>query len=241
MKILIALLPAVVISMVSIAVEVSKITPQEIDQVVEEEVLLGLHPDDAQAAVDYLKEKGATNHSIADAVARSLRRNINSTKEDEGWFKANAGIYWLEKLGDQNQISNLLYAAQVSTNIHASAAVRAFYRRLEDKGQFVGIADGLLSRPGMDQLKSAVWRVLEEEAAGVQRDKVLALANEKLRSGLVNFYYADRILSRWQDGYAEGEMRRILIKDAVGNTSFKTAFPAAHEALVKTLNGEIKR
>ncbi len=240
MKTLIVLLPAVVISMVSIAVEVSKVTPQEIDQVVEEEVLLSLHPDDAQAAVDYLKGKGATNYLIADAVARSLRRNINSTKE-EGWFKANAGIHWLEKLGDQNQISNLLYAAQVSTNIHASAAVRAFHRRLEDKGQFISIADGLLSRPGMDQLKSAVWGVLEEEAAGVQRDKVLALANDKLRDGLVNFYYADRILSRWQDEYAEGEMRRSLIKIAVGDPSFKTAFPAAHEALIKKLNVEIKR
>ena len=136
-----------------------KITPQEIDRVVEEEILLSMHPDDAQDAVDYLKGQGATDYLIADAVARSLRKNINSTKEEEGWVKANAGIHWLEKLGDQNQISNLLYAAQVSTNIHASAAVRAFYRRLEDKGRFVSIADGLLSRPEMDQLKYGVcWR-----------------------------------------------------------------------------------
>ena len=83
--------------------------------------------------------------------------------------------------------------------------------------------------------------MLEKEAEGVQRDKVLALANDKLRSGLVNFYYADRILSRWQDEYAEGEMRRSLLKKAVGDPSFKAAFPAAHDALVKKLNGEFKR
>ena len=240
MKILITLLSAAA-SMVLMADEALKISPQEICRVVDEEVLVSLHPDDAQAAVDYLKRKGATDYLIAEAVARSLRRDINSAKDEDGWFKSNSGIYWLEKLGDCNQVSNLLYAAQVSTNIHASAAVRAFYRRLEDKGRFIGVAKGLLARPGMDQLKSTIWGLLEKEAEGAMRDKVLALAKEKLQSGVVNFYYADRILLRWQAGYEEEELRRSLLKKAISDPSFKASFPAAHEVLVRKLNGETKQ
>ena len=102
------------------------LTQDEIDHVVDAEVLRSMHPDDAQASIDFLKGRGATTSEIADSIGRSLRRNLNVSKDDEGNHKANAAIHWLEVLGDQNQISNLLYVAQVATNVHAAAAARAY-------------------------------------------------------------------------------------------------------------------
>lgn len=213
----------------------------EIDHVVDAEVLRSMHPDDAQASIDFLKGRGATTSAIADSIGRSLRRNLNVPKDDEGNHMANAAIHWLEVLGDQNQISNLLYVAQVATNVHAAAAARAYYRKISDKKQFIDIANGLLLRAGMNDLKSTVWICLEKEATGAHRAKVLEIANGKLQSGFVNLYYADGILARWQKGYAESVKRKTVLKDALGDPSTRAAFPAAHRVLLKRSNGVIER
>lgn len=226
-----AMLAIAVVSSMSIVDGVAQIAQNEIDRVVDGEVLLSLHPDDAQASIDYLKEHGVSNRDIADAIARILRENYNAPRDEEGSVKSNSAIHWLEVLGDQNQITNLLFVAQVSTNVHASSAIRAYYRRTDNKREFVDAAENLLSRRGMDQLKSTVWGLLEKEADGTQKERVIAIANGKLRDGFIDFYYADIILSRWQDGYADGLLRKKMLKDALGNPSFKAAFPAAYNRL----------
>lgn len=217
------------------------LTQDEIDYVVDAEVLRSMHPNDAQASIDFLKRKGATISEIADSIGRILRRNLNVSKDDEGNHKVNAAIHWLEVLGDQNQISNLLYVAQVATNVHAATAVRAYYRKISDKEQFIDIANGLLLRADMDDLKSTIWSCLEKEATGAHRAKVLEIANSKLQSGFVNLYYADGILARWQKGYAKSVKRRRALKDALSDPSNKTTFPAAHRVLLKRSNGVIER
>ena len=226
-----AMLSISLASAVSIAEEVVRITQSEIERVVDEEVLLSLHPDDARASIDYLREQGAGNRDIADAIVRILRENYNAPKDEEGSVKANSAIHWLEVLGDQNQMSNLLFVAQVSTNVHASSAIRAFYRRTANKREFVDAAENLLSRPRMDQLKSTVWDLLEKEAEGPQRARVVAIANSRLRSGFIDFYNADIILSRWQNGYADGILRKKLLKEALGDQALKSVFPAAYNRL----------
>lgn len=219
------------VSTMLIADGVDKISQAEIDRVVNEEVLLSLHPDDAQDSINYLKEHGASNRDIADAIARVLRENHNAPRDEEGSIKSNSAIHWLEVLGDQNQITNLLFVAQVSTNVHASLAIRAYYRRTDNKRGFVDAAENLLLRRDMDQLKSTVWCLLEKEAEGPQKERVLAIANGKLRGDFIDFYHADIILSRWQDGYVDGMLRKKILKDTLGNPSFKAAFPAAYNRM----------
>ena len=216
------------------------IRQEEVYLIVVDEVLSSMHPHDAQASIDYLKSKGISDYVIAEALSRSLRRDMNSRREEAGSERANAAIHWLEVLGDQNQISNLLYVAQVSTNAHAATAVRAYYRKLGDKGRFIDCAGLLLGRSGMEQLKASVWDCLEAEAKEPgRREQVLAVANGQLRNGFINLFYADRILSKWQIGYAKSTMRKKLLISAAEDSVAQIAFPMAHDMLLKRLNEEV--
>lgn len=216
--------------------DAASVTAVEIDSVIDEEVLLSLHPDDAKASVDYLKSRGASDRDIAESVSRSLRRDCNCPKEDTGSFRSNAAIHWLETLGDQNQLSNLVYVAQIATNEYASAAVRAYYRKIEEKGRFIDVAESLLNRPDMDQLKSTVWDHLMIEAKGPRRVRVLAIASRHLRDGFVNLFYADAVLAEWQPGYAKGPLRAKILKAAIDDPASRRLFPTLHDLLLKRVD-----
>ena len=207
----------------------------ELDRVIDEKVLLWEHHDDAQASIDALKTKGHTNYTIVESMSRCLRRDLNFTNEDIGGYKANMAIYWIGELGDQNQISNLLYVAQVSTNnVLAAAAIQSYHRRINDKGRFLDEALPLLERSS--KLKTAIWWCLEEDASGPMRERIVSAASEKLKAGFENLYYADRILSKWKIGYADSPERKRLIAAAAEDPVVEKEFPRVRKCLLERLD-----
>ncbi len=220
-----------------------KLSKLELDRIIDERILLYEsgdveHGEDiAQGAIEALKKEGVTDYEIVESMAKCLRRDMNCPKEKAGCVRANAAIWWIGYYGDQNQISNLLYVAQNTTRgTIASLAIQAYYDKIKDKERFLNDAIPLLERSY--RLKSAIWRCLMEEAKGPMRERIVAIASEKVNEGYDNLYYADLILEKWKPGYADSQERRKLIIKAVEDPNVKKIAPRGSKHLLDRLKKE---
>ena len=214
-----------------------KLSKSELDRIIDESILLYTHPDDAQGAIEALRKEGVTDYEIVESMAKCLRRDMNCPKEKAGCVRANAAIWWIGYYGDQNQISNLLYVAQnTAQGAEASLAISAYYGKIKDKERFLNDAIPLLERSY--RLKSAIWRCLMEEAKGPMRERIVAIASEKVNEGYDNLYYADLILEKWKPGYADSQERRKLIIKAVEDPNVKKIAPRGSKHLLDRLKKE---
>lgn len=220
-----------------------KLSKSELDRIIDERILLYEsgdveHGQDiAQGAIEALKKEGVTDYEIVESMAKCLRRDMNCPKEKAGCVRANAAIWWIGYYGDQNQISNLLYVAKNTTRgTIASLAIQAYYGKIKDKERFLNDAMPLLERSY--RLKSAIWRCLMEEAKGPMRERIVAIASEKVNEGYDNLYYADLILEKWKPGYADSQERRKLIIKAVEDPNVKKIAPRGSKHLLDRLKKE---
>lgn len=220
-----------------------KLSKSELDRIIDERILLYEsgdveHGQDiAQGAIEALKKEGVTDYEIVESMAKCLRRDMNCPKEKAGCVRANAAIWWIGYYGDQNQISNLLYVAKNTTRgTIASLAIQAYYGKIKDKERFLNDAMPLLERSY--KLKSAIWRCLMEEAKGPMRERIVAIASEKVNEGYDNLYYADLILEKWKPGYADSQERRKLIIKAVEDPNVKKIAPRGSKHLLDRLKKE---
>ena len=217
-----------------------KPSKSELDRIIDERVLLYMHRDIAQEAIEALKKKGVTDYEIVESMAKCLRRDMNCPKEEAGCVRAHAAIWWIGYYGDQNQISNLLYVAQNTTRgTIASLAIDAYYGKIKDKERFLNDAIPLLERSY--RLKSAIWRCLMEEAKGPMRERIVAIASEKVNEGYDNLYYADLILEKWKPGYADSQERRKLIIKVVEDPNVKKIAPRGSKHLMDRLKKECSK
>ena len=223
-----------------------KLSKSELDRIIDESILLYEsgdveHGEDiAQGAIEALKKKGVTDYEIVESMAKCLRRDMNCPKEEAGCVRAHAAIWWIGYYGDQNQISNLLYVAQNTTRgTIASLAIDAYYGKIKDKERFLNDAIPLLERSY--RLKSAIWRCLMEEAKGPMRERIVAIASEKVNEGYDNLYYADLILEKWKPGYADSQERRKLIIKVVEDPNVKKIAPRGSKHLMDRLKKECSK
>ena len=218
-----------------------KLSKSELDRIIEERILLYTHPDDAQGAIEALKKKGVTDYEIVESMAKCLRRDMNCPKEEVGCARADSAMWWIAELGDQNQMSNLLYVAQTATNqLSAGSAILAYHGGVKDKERFLKDALPLLERSY--RLKSAIWWCLMEEAKGPMRERIVSIATEKVDKGDVNVYYADLVLAKWKPGYADSAKRREVIRSLLDDPVHgKEITPEGRKRLLERLsNGNLK-
>ena len=172
-----------------------KLSKSELDRIIDERVLLYMHRDVARGAIEALRKEGVADYEIVESMAKCLRRDMNCPKEKVGCARADSAMWWIAELGDQNQMSNLLYVAQTATNqLSAGSAILAYHGGVKDKERFLNDAIPLLERSY--RLKSAIWWCLMEEAKGPMRERIVAIASEKANEGYDNLYYADLILEK---------------------------------------------
>ena len=218
-----------------------KLSKTELDRLIDERILLYTHPDDAQGAIEALKKEGVTDYEIVESMAKCLRRDMNCPKEKVGCARADSAMWWIAELGDQNQMSNLLYVAQTATNLlSAESAILAYYGGVKDKERFLKDALPLLDRT--DDHRSAIWRCLMEEAKGPMREKIISIAVEKVNKGDVNVYYADLVLAKWKPGYADSAKRREVIRSLLDDPVHgKEITPGGRKRLLERLSkGNLK-
>ena len=221
-----------------------KPSKSELDRLIDERVLLYEsgdieHGDGdiAQGAIEALRKEGVTDYEIVESMAKCLRRDMNCPKEKAGCVRANAAMWWIAELGNQNQMSNLLYVAQTATNqLSAGSAILAYYRGVKDKERFLKDALPLLERS--HRVKRSIWWCLMEEAKGTMRERIVAIASEKANEGYDNLYYADLILEKWKPGYADSQERRKLIIKAVEDPNVKKIAPRGSKHLMDRLKKE---
>lgn len=213
----------------------------DLDRIIDERVLLYIHRDIAQGAIEALKKEGVTDYEIVESMAKCLRRDMNCPKEEVGCARADSAMWWIAELGDQNQMSNLLYVAQTATyHLSVGPAIRAYYGGVKDKERFLKDVLPLLDRT--DDHRSAIWRCLMEEAKGPMRERILSIATEKVDKGDVNVYYADLVLAKWKPGYADSAKRREVIRSLLDDPVHgKEITPEGRKRLLERLSkGNLK-
>lgn len=196
--------------------------PQEdLDKIVEREVLMFEHHEDAQSAIEHLiSVDGVSKSQLAESFAKVALRYMNAPVASESGYACNGALYSLGEFANESQLTNLLFVAMNSTNLNAQTALTAYHVRKPRSAEFLDMAELFLARKdiGVNE-KSTVWRLLTEDCDGDGvivskfRESVLRLAHIHVENIDENTPYADDLLVKYERGYENSEKRRLMVEE----------------------------
>ena len=217
----------------SMTMHAEAIDQKKVDRVVDEEIALYYHHEDAASAIEALKKEGATQEMLVSSFAKILRRDLNSGLDEPANVRMNSAIYWFGEMASQDQLTNLVFVAETATNNHARTALFAYHRHCRDKARFVEICRSCLRQKKMEPLHWGIWNCLEQELNGPHRESVLKVAMENVSESDLRVLYADRLLVRTRPEYKKSFLRKAALKRILENKSFKKTWPKIFDRVNK--------
>ena len=106
------------------------LTQAEVDRIVDNEILMCEHEEDAEAIEKSLKERGATDEMLAHGYYFVMEKTQNAEKGSLDSEKFHSAVFGFANVASGPMLTNLLAVAKASTNdLDVSDAILAYHGR----------------------------------------------------------------------------------------------------------------
>ena len=221
------------------------LTQAEVDRIVDNEILMCEHEEDADAIEKSLKERGASDEMLAHGYYFVMAKTQNAEKGSLDSEKFHSAVFGFANVASGFMLTNLLNVAKASTNeLDVSDAILAYHGR-EPGSRF-------LLRWCMDEasqmncprhVHATIWSCLAKsmrmsDLTGDVRDDILRFSRKGVLGDPMTAFEADRILCVHDPLYSKSLLRKQVASRILSLGDGKVAAPVKHyfEALGKEVD-----
>ena len=214
-------------------------TQAEVDHIVDNEILMCEHEEDAEAIEKSLKERGATDEMLAHGYYFVIAKTQNSEKGSLDSEKFHSAVFGFANVASGTMLTNLLNAAAASTNeLDVSDAILAYHgREPGSKSHLQWCMDEASQTNCPKHVHATIWGCLAKsmrmnDLPGDVRDDILQFSRKGVLGDPMTAFEADRILCVHDPLYSKSLLRkqvsaRILsLGDEMVTPSVKRYFEA---------------
>ena len=214
-------------------------TQAEVDHIVDNEILMCEHEEDAEAIEKSLKERGATDEMLAHGYYFVIAKTQNSEKGSLDSEKFHSAVFGFANVASGTMLTNLLNAAAASTNeLDVSDAILAYHgREPGSKSLLQWCMDEASQTNCPRHVHATIWECLSKsmkvvDLPGDVRDDILQFSRKGVLGDPMTAFEADRILCVHDPLYSKSLLRkqvsaRILsLGDEMVTPSVKRYFEA---------------
>ena len=221
------------------------LTQTEVDRIVDNEILMCEHEEDADAIENSLKERGASDEMLALGFYFVMAKTQNAEKGSLDSEKFHSAMFGFANVASGFMLTNLLNVAKASTNeLDVSDAILAYHGR-EPGSRF-------LLRWCMDEasqtncprhVHATIWGCLAKsmrmsDLPGDVRDDILRFSRKGVLGDPMSVFEADRILCAHDPSYSKSLLRKQIASRILSLGDGKVAAPVKRyfEALGKEVD-----
>ena len=221
------------------------LTQTEVDRIVDNEILMCEHEEDADAIEKSLKERGASDEMLAHGYYFVMAKTQNAEKGSLDSEKFHSAMFGFANVASGFMLTNLLNVAKASTNeLDVSDAILAYHGR-EPGSRF-------LLRWCMDEasqtncprhVHATIWGCLAKsmrmsDLPGDVRDDILRFSRKGVLGDPMSVFEADRILCAHDPSYSKSLLRKQIASRILSLGDGKVAAPVKRyfEALGKEVD-----
>ena len=190
-------------------------TQAEVDHIVDNEILMCEHEEDAEAIEKSLKERGATDEMLAHGYYFVIAKTQNSKKGSLDSEKFHSAVFGFANVASGTMLTNLLNAAAASTNeLDVSDAILAYHgREPGSKSLLQWCMDEASQTNCPKHVHATIWGCLAKSMrmSDLPRDvkgDILRFSRERVLVDPMSAFEADRILCAHDPLYAKSALRK---------------------------------
>ena len=190
-------------------------TQAEVDHIVDNEILMCEHEEDAEAIEKSLKERGATDEMLAHGYYFVIAKTQNSEKGSLDSEKFHSAVFGFANVASGTMLTNLLNAAAASTNeLDVSDAILAYHgREPGSKSLLQWCMDKASQTNCPKHVHATIWGCLAKSMRmnDLPRDikgDILRFSRKRVLADPLSAFEADRILCVHDPLYAKSALRK---------------------------------
>ena len=190
-------------------------TQAEVDHIVDNEILMCEHEEDAEAIEKSLKERGATDEMLAHGYYFVIAKTQNSKKGSLDSEKFHSAVFGFANVASGTMLTNLLNAAAASTNeLDVSDAILAYHgREPGSKSLLQWCMDEASQTNCPKHVHATIWGCLAKSMrmSDLPRDvkgDILQFSRKGVLGDPMTAFEADRILCVHDPLYSKSLLRK---------------------------------
>ena len=191
-----------------------EISQAEVDRIVDSEILMCEHEEDAGAIEKSLKERGATDEMLAHSYYFVMAKTQNAERGSLNSEKFHSAVFGFANVASGPMLTNLLNVAKVSTNdLDVSDAILAYHGREPSSRFLMRWCITEASKTNSSEVTSAIWTCLDKTMKEANppedlRRDILECARKGLGGSPLSAFAADRILAVHEPTYRNSALRK---------------------------------
>ena len=193
------------------------ISQDDIDRIVENEITVLEHEEDAEISEQRLKSQGATEEMLVKGYLKSIEKNKNATKGSVDAQKFQTAIYSYSRLANEAELTNLLSVATATLNErNAATLIRNYHSRFPLSIPLIRwCIDREHKQGNSSKFDYEIWKCLEKslKTPGVTKDvkdKILTCAREQAVTNPQTAMVIDKILCDCDIAYRQSSLRQLV-------------------------------
>ena len=222
------------------------LTQIEVDRIVDNEILMCEHDEDADAIESVLKGRGATDDMLAHSYYLAMSKTYNAKNGSLDSEKFHSAVFGFANVARGTLLTNLLNVATASTNdLNISDAIMAYHGR-EPSSRF--LLQWCINKASLTncstQVHATIWGCLAKSMIMNDlpidiRDDILRFSRKRLFADPASAFEADRILCVHDPLYAKSLLRKqvasriLLLSDEMVSAAVKHYFKGVSKEVVK--------
>jgi hypothetical protein len=191
------------------------LTQEEVDRIVDNEIIMCEHEEDADAIEKSLKERGATDEMLADGYYFVMEKTKNAEKGSLDSEKFHSAAFGFANVASGPMLTNLLTVAKASTNdLDVSDAILAYHgREPGSKSLLQWCMDEASQTNCPKHVHATIWGCLAKSMRmnDLPRDikgDILRFSRKRVLADPMSAFEADRILCVHDPLYAKSALRK---------------------------------
>lgn len=195
-----------------------EISQQEVDHIVDSEILMCEHDEDAENIEADLKGRGATEDMLAQGYSSAIRKTLNAPSGSLESEKFHSAVFGFAKVAKSSVLTNLLQVATSSTNdLNASEAILAYQGRDPSSRALMQWCMKEASRTNCQKrVHAAIWECLGKgmrmtELPKDVKEDILSVARMGVLGNPMTAFEADHILVEHDPLYVTSLLRKRAI------------------------------
>jgi hypothetical protein len=191
------------------------LTQEEVDRIVDNEIIMCEHEEDADAIEKSLKERGATDEMLAHGYYFVMEKTKNAEKGSLDSVKFHSAAFGFANVASGPMLTNLLTVAKASTNdLDVSDAILAYHGREPGSRSLLRWCMDEASLTNCPKhVHATIWGCLAKSMrmSDLPRDvkgDILRFSRERVLADPMSAFEADRILCVHDPLYAKSALRK---------------------------------
>ena len=191
------------------------LTQEEVDRIVDNEIIMCEHEEDADAIEKSLKERGATGEMLAHGYYFVMEKTKNAEKGSLDSEKFHSAAFGFANVASGPMLTNLLTVAKASTNdLDVSDAILAYHGREPGSRSLLRWCMDEASLTNCPRhVHATIWECLSKsmrvvDLPGDVRDDILQFSRKGVLGDPMTAFEADRILCVHDPLYSKSLLRK---------------------------------